>query len=165
MPRRHLVERVEVHRRVLADRGVRATAGLHADDAVRRQRFALDEELHVLAREDVVGDHAQPIAFAQRLAERVDQRSFPRSDRASDADAQWGDPLHRFHITTTTVSGHDLRIALHDRNNLECRYCCDIAAMSIAGVNDSGSASRSAIAPTTDGTRASVRARSACAAV
>ena len=56
MARGHLVERVEVHRRVLADRRVRAAAGLHADDAVGRQRLAAHEELHVLAREDVVGD-------------------------------------------------------------------------------------------------------------
>ena len=86
MPPRQLVERVEVHRRVLTDRGVRTAAGLHADDAIGRQRLAAHQELHVLAREDVVGDHAELVVVAHALAQRIDQRGLPGSDRTADAE-------------------------------------------------------------------------------
>src|SRR6185295_9680259 len=87
MPRGHLVQRVEVQRGVLADGGVRTPAGLHADDPIGRQGFAADEKLHFLAREDVVGDDAEPILLAHRLAQGVDERGFAGADRSTDADA------------------------------------------------------------------------------
>src|SRR5690606_28467152 len=51
-----LVHRRQVHRRILADRGVRAAAGLDPQDAIRRQRPRAGQELGVFARVDVVGD-------------------------------------------------------------------------------------------------------------
>src|SRR5262245_51678382 len=144
MPRRHGVEGLEVHRRVLADRGVRAAAGLDADDAIRRQRLAAHEEFHVLAREDVVGDDTEPVLLAHRLAQRVHERGLARTDRSANADTE--------------------RL-VHDRNNLECRYCCVIAAMSIIGVYDSGWWLPAAIRSTTVGTRSSVRDNRRCASV
>ena len=124
MTPRQLVERVEVHRRVLANRGVRTAAGLHADDPVGGQRLAAHQELHVFPREDVVGHHAELIAVAHALAQRVDQRGLARADRTADAEPNSG--------------------AAHDRNNLECTYCWLIAAMSISGVNARGGALRRA---------------------
>src|SRR5262249_52763455 len=140
----HLLERVEVHRRVLTNGRVRAAAGLHTDNPIGGERLASDEELHVLLGEDVVGDHAQPVAVAHRLAQAVDERRFSRADRAADSDSQW-------------------RLSRHDRKSLECTYCCVIAAMSSAGVNDSIRPSRRATSSTTTGTRARVRASSAWA--
>src|ERR1041384_2536569 len=84
MPRRHLLDRIEVHRRVFTNRRVRAAARLDADDAVGRERLAAHEELHVFPGEDVVGDDAQAIAIAHRLAERVDQRRLARPHRPAD---------------------------------------------------------------------------------
>src|SRR5262245_34734019 len=144
MARRHGVERLEVHRRVLADRGVGPPAGLDADDAIRRQRLAAHEEFHVLAREDVVGDDTEPVPLAHRLAQRLDERGLARPHRSANADTE--------------------RL-VHDRNNLECRYCCVIAAMSIIGVNDSGRWLLAAIRSPTAGTRSSVRDNRRCASV
>ena len=52
------------------------------------QRLAADEELHVLAREDVVGDHAEAVAVAHRLAQRVDERRLAGADRPADPDPE-----------------------------------------------------------------------------
>src|SRR5688572_28087347 len=54
---RQAVDRLEVDRRVLADRGVRAAAGLDADDALGRERLVAHQELRVLLGIDVVGHH------------------------------------------------------------------------------------------------------------
>ena len=86
MPSRQLIQRVEVHRRVLADRRVRAPARLHADDPIRGQRLAANEEFHVLAREDVVRDHADLVGVAHPLAQRIHEGRLPRSDRPADAN-------------------------------------------------------------------------------
>ena len=51
-----VLHRGEVHRGVLADRGVRAAAGLDADDALGRQRLGAHQDLRVLLGVDVVGD-------------------------------------------------------------------------------------------------------------
>ena len=113
---------------------MRTAAGLHADDPVGRERFAAHQELHVFAGEDVVGHHAELIAVAHPLAQRVDQRGLPGSDRPADPEA-------------------NSRTA-HDRNNRECTYCWLIAAMSSSGVKHRGGAASCAIRSTHAGTRA-----------
>src|SRR5262249_26047285 len=137
VPLRQLFERVKVHRRILADRRMRTSARLDADDAIVGQRLTADQKLHVLTREDVVGDDAEPVALAHGLAERIDERRLSGADRSADADAKG--------------------VLAHDRNNLEWRYCCDIAERSVAGANDSGRA-RIVMASTTTGTRSRVLA-------
>src|SRR5262249_19054795 len=112
--------------------GMRQSASLHADDAIVGQRLAADQEFHVFAREDVVRDDAEPVTLAHRLAERIDERGLSRTDGSPDADAHC-----------------DLA---HDRNSLECKYCCVMAEISMAGVKDSGRA-RVVMASTTIGTR------------
>src|SRR5262249_734319 len=129
VPFQHLFERVEVHRRILADRRMRTSARLDADDAIVGQCLAADQKLHVLAREDVVRDDAESVALAHCLAERIDERRLSGTDRTADADAKG------------TLA--------HDRNNLEWRYCCVIAETSIAGVNASGRARLVMASPTT----------------
>ena len=81
-----IVERVEVHRRVFTNRRVRAAAGLDADDAVGRERPASHQKLHVLSREDVVGDHAETVVVAHALAQGVDERGFPGADRTANSE-------------------------------------------------------------------------------
>ena len=134
-----------------------------------RQRLAAHEKLHVLAREDVVGDHAEPIAVAHRLAQRVDERGLPRTDRSADADAHGlcviALVIDHVHAELAEIAEHDFLLrspralrsssCAHDRNNRECRYCCVIAAMSIAGANDSMRASRLARSPRRRPARAS----------
>ena len=85
---------------------MRAAAGLHADDALGSERVVADEELRVLLRVDVVGDHRDLVAIAQRLAQGERQRGLAGADGAADADAQrpW-------------LPGG----SVHERNNLE--YC------------------------------------------
>ena len=85
---RQAVDRVEVDRRVLADRRVRAAARLDADDALLGQRPAAHQELGVLLGVDVVRHHGDVVPVAQPLAERVDQRGLARADGPGDADAQ-----------------------------------------------------------------------------
>ena len=148
MALRQFVERVEVQRRVLANRGVRTAAGLHAQDAIRGQRFAPHEKLHVFAREDVVGDNAELILATHPLAERVHKRRLAGAHGPADAEPyRPGNPWHD----------------CHDRNNRECTYCWLIAARSRAGANADGARSERITASTTSGARASVAASSACA--
>ena len=90
----HFGDRGEIDRGVLADRGVRAAAGLDAEDALGRQRAGAGEELGVFPGIDVVGDRGDVVAVAQALAQRIHQRGLARADRAADADAQ-GTALER----------------------------------------------------------------------
>jgi len=83
-----LVRRFEVDGGVLANGGVRAPAGLHAHHALRRQGAASDQELRVLLRIDVVGDHRHVVAVAQTQAERLDEGRLARAHRSADADAK-----------------------------------------------------------------------------
>ena len=179
-----LLDRLEVHRGVLANRRVRTAAGLHPDDPIGGERLAAHEELHVLPREDVVGDDAQLIPIAHRLAKRIDQRRLARPYRAADSDSERFayhvhsnarlPRRHEGHECTRNLLVLNLRVlrafvasraSFHDRNNLEWRYCCDIAATSIAGANDSARAFLATIASTASGTRASVPASRRCASV
>ena len=59
----------EVHRRIFADRGVRAAAGLDAADALRRQRLAANQEFLVFLGVDVVGDDGDVERVAHALAQ------------------------------------------------------------------------------------------------
>ena len=68
------------------------------------ERFAAHEKLHVFPREDVVRDDAKLVVAAHPLAERVDERRFPGSDRATDAEP------HR-------------AVSAHDRNSRDATYC------------------------------------------
>ena len=86
--RAHVGDRGEIHRGVLADRGVRAAAGLDAGDAIRRQRSRAHQKFGVPFGVDVVGDGGDVVALAHRLAEQIHQRGFSRSDGATDADAK-----------------------------------------------------------------------------
>ncbi len=88
----HLGDRGEVDRGVLADRGMRAAAGLDAADALGRQGAAPGQEFGVLAGVDVVGDRGDLETAAHRLCtanpsarscpSRPVRRSRPAADRA-----------------------------------------------------------------------------------
>ncbi len=78
----------EVHAGVVADGGVRAAAGLDADDAVRGEGFVADEKLGVLAGIDVIGNHRHGQGIAQPLAEPQDQHRLSGADGAADAETQ-----------------------------------------------------------------------------
>src|SRR5262245_17430010 len=85
-PAIQLIQRLETDRRVLANRRVRASAGLDADDAIGGERLAAGEELHVLLREDVVGHDRELIVVAHGLAQTVEQGGLAGSYGAADAD-------------------------------------------------------------------------------
>lgn len=59
-----LLEGQEVVADVLADRGMRASAGLDGADRLGRKRLVAMQKLGVLAREDVVGHHPEAMAIA-----------------------------------------------------------------------------------------------------
>ena len=82
----HLIDRFEVDRCVFANRGMRTAAGFHAHDALGRQCLAAHEELHVFAREDVIGDDGKLVLVAHRLAEAVEQCGLAGTDRAAHTD-------------------------------------------------------------------------------
>ena len=101
-PLAHFRDRREIDRGVLADRGMRATAGLDAEDPLRRKRAGLDQNAGVLLGVDVVGDGGDIELVAQALAKLLHERRLAGADRAADADAK-------------------RLLAGHDRNSLE--YC------------------------------------------
>ena len=78
----------QVDRGVLADGGVRAAAGLDAQDAVLWQGLQPVEDQGVLLGVDVVGHDGDAPAVAHLLAELLDQGGLARADRAADADPQ-----------------------------------------------------------------------------
>ncbi len=123
----------EIDRSVLADRGMRAAAGLDAEDAIGRKRAGARQELGVLLGVDVVGDRGDVVAVAQLLAERVHQRRLAGADGAADADAQGA------------VGG-----AGHERNSLVYWVSCFMLAMSARKTAPpSASSGRSRVASTT----------------
>jgi hypothetical protein len=83
----HAVDRLQVDRRVLADGGVRAAAGLHAHDALGRPARRHGQQALVFLGVDVVGDDEVP-ALAHGLAQHLHQRGLAGADRAADAHAQ-----------------------------------------------------------------------------
>ena len=83
-----LLDGLEVDRDVVADRGVRAAAGLHGDDPLGRQDAGRAQELRVLGRVDVVRHDADARVVAQLAAELGDEAALARPDRPADADPQ-----------------------------------------------------------------------------
>ena len=84
--RPHLGDGGEVDRGILADRGMRATAGLDPNDTFGRQGAGAGQERRVLAGVDVVGDGGDVVMRAHRLAEPVHQRGLARADRRGDTE-------------------------------------------------------------------------------
>src|SRR5215469_12175047 len=57
--------------------------------AVCGQRASPGEDQRVLLGVNVLGDGADVVVVAKRLAERLHQRRLARADWTADADAQW----------------------------------------------------------------------------
>ena len=108
----HLGDRREVDRGILADRGMRAAAGLDAGDALGRERAGAHQVLGVPLGVDVVGDGGDLETAAQPLAQGVHQRGLARADRAADADTQRSIHRHARLISRTEQSGV-LGLVLH----------------------------------------------------
>jgi hypothetical protein len=83
-----LLEREQVRGDVLADRCVGAPAGLDCADPLGRQGVVPDEELGVLASEDVVRHDRERARVAERAAEREDERGLPAPHRTAHADGE-----------------------------------------------------------------------------
>ena len=83
-----LLDGLEVDRDVVADRGVRAAAGLHGDDPLGLEHAGRAQELGVLGRVDVVRHDAEAHVARQLAAERRDQAALARADGPADADPQ-----------------------------------------------------------------------------
>ena len=132
----HAVDRLEVDRGVLADRGVRAAAGLHAHDALGLQRAGHGEQALVFLGVDVVGDDDEVVALAHRLAQHLDQRGLARADRAADAHAQRRQLLGARGDVVQRAHGADdrrrVRRAAQERNSRE--YCVSCCADRIASI-------------------------------
>ncbi len=76
----------KVDRGVFADGGVRASAGLHANDAVFRQGLEAGQHHGVLAGVNVVGYDADGIALAHGFAQPAGERGLAGAHRSADAD-------------------------------------------------------------------------------
>src|SRR5262249_58111535 len=72
-PLDQLVDGFQIDRRVLADRGVRAAAGLDADHPFSGQDAATDQELGVLLRIDIVGDHRHVVTDVKTARQGLDE--------------------------------------------------------------------------------------------
>lgn len=82
------LEGEEVGGDVVADGGVGATTGLDGADAFGGKGAMADEELAVLAGEDVVGDGGEVHAFAESAAEFEHEGGLAGTDGAADADGE-----------------------------------------------------------------------------
>ena len=82
--RDQVVDGVEVGGDVVADRGVRAAAGLHRGDPLVGQHGVAAQEVGVLGGVDVVGQHRQRQFVAQLPAQRGDQRGLAGADRPAE---------------------------------------------------------------------------------
>jgi len=60
-----VVDGGQVHGSILADGGMRAAAGFHAQDAVCGQGFVAQQEVGVFPGVDVVGDHGDVVVVPQ----------------------------------------------------------------------------------------------------
>jgi hypothetical protein len=78
----------EVRRDVVADRGVRAGAGLDAADPFRCKHSRAAEHPRVLVGVDVVGDNREREVRSELAAEQGDQRRLAGPDRTADAEAE-----------------------------------------------------------------------------
>ncbi|MNP69196.1 hypothetical protein D3C76_1652620 [compost metagenome] len=67
---------------------MRAAAGFHADDALRRQGLVAHQELGVFLGVDIVGHHGQVVALAQGAAEGQGEGGLAGTDGTADAHAQ-----------------------------------------------------------------------------
>src|SRR5689334_18928405 len=113
---------------------MRTSTGLHANNAIGRQRVASNEELHVLSREDVVGDHSQSIVIPHALAEHINEGGFAGAYRAADAKS-------------------NRPVASHDLNSRDSTYCWLMTMMSMLGANDVSGRSSASTAEASAGTR------------
>ena len=73
---------------IVADRRVRAAAGLDADDPLQRQHLAAREELGVLVRVDVVGDDREVDLGPGRGRASSTRAVLPEPDRPGHADCE-----------------------------------------------------------------------------
>ena len=80
--------RGHVHAGVVADRGVRAAAGFHADDAVGRQHALAQQKLGVFAGVDVVGDDGERDLVLEPLAQAENAHRFSGTYRAAHTEAE-----------------------------------------------------------------------------
>ncbi len=83
-----LLERVHVVADVFANSSVRTTAGLDGQDSILGQSFVPNQKLRVLAREDIVRDHAQRDLIAKLSAKSEKQRRLSTSNRSADTDGK-----------------------------------------------------------------------------
>src|SRR5215469_13943679 len=118
-PRDQLVHRLEIHGGVLADGRMRASARFHSDHPLGGQRAPAHQELSVLLRVDVVGDHGELVAIAKASGQGFDERRLPGADGPTDAD------LER--------AGRS-RLGHHDRNSRASSRSWRAPSMSSAGV-------------------------------
>src|SRR5262245_51813828 len=138
---------------VLADRGVRAAAGLDPRDTLGGKRAGAHEIFGVPLGVDVVGDGGDLVAGAQRLAQRVHQRGLARADRAADADAEGAVGI-----------GHDWSQLLNSRVYwVSCRMLARSARKLAAPTSSRAvTSARAAVARTTGSSAAKMRCPSVC---
>ncbi len=116
----HAVDRFEIDRRIFADGGVRAAAGLHAQNALRFERARHGEQALVFLGVDVVGHHDEVVAAAHRLAQHFKQSGLARSHRAADAHAQRRQALGAMgNVMQRRGVGRGGGVCAHDRNSRE----------------------------------------------
>lgn len=83
-----IFEGEEVGGDILADGGVGAAAGFDGGDAIGFKRVMADQELGVLAGEDVVGDGAEVQLIAEGEAQLEHECGLAAADGAADADGE-----------------------------------------------------------------------------
>src|SRR5882724_560905 len=113
-----LVHGFQIDGGVLAYRRMGAAARLDPQHPVLGQGAAPDEELRVLLRVDVIGDHGQIVDVAQPNAERLDERRLSRAHGTAHPDAK----------RPRNAGG-----ATHERKSLMSSPACRMPASSMPG--------------------------------
>ena len=83
-----LLDGLQIHGRVFADRGMRTASGLDAGHSIGRQDALADQKFGILAGVNVVRDDSQVHRRPEALAQHMNQRGLPAADWSGDADAK-----------------------------------------------------------------------------
>ena len=86
----HFRHRRQIHRRILANGRVRATARFHTDNAIGVERLVAQQKLGVLACVYVVGNRRHVVLVTQGFAQGDHQGCFAGADRATDTYSESG---------------------------------------------------------------------------
>ncbi|CDN41140.1 hypothetical protein BN871_AC_00340 [Paenibacillus sp. P22] len=113
-PALQLLDRLEIHRSILAHSRMRAAARLHAYDPLFRKNACRRQYPRILLGIDVVGNDRQAVFILQRFRQALHQLGLAGADRSADADPDRPPRRDRirlpFHMRMSLSLAHNVRL-------------------------------------------------------